>query len=358
MLRVLVFGILLKGAIAQSTQVNEVKEIIESQSGKIRFECLTSQIKSPKVAAKARHAVKLAAEVLENVIALQFQIVIKLDYIKQCAGKRRCIPRFVGNAVPVYQRSDYNSKLSQYPQALLKQTKNYLFSSGTYGGHDMSIEMALDTDFYFPSDYPVNITNQQVDFMPVLIHEIIHGLGMQSRLKLHDMVFEFNDFYNIYISLYPAPFDYYIYDIKTNQSVIATLTALVPYTAPNRRQRFQDLYDAFHGGNRLYFHSIRGKNISLYSEKILAHVSEEYSMTKDDLMLHNTAKGYCITDYILYYTNWHEAPFGPAVLDILASIGYQLKVPDPKRSLQYYYQYKQIHNGIEPPTLPAFIPSQ
>ncbi|KAJ9074249.1 hypothetical protein DSO57_1008513 [Entomophthora muscae] len=359
MLRSLIFGVLILGVTAQSNQASEV-EIIESQGAKVRFECNTQKLGTSEKKAKARHAVKLAAELMENVIAFNSQIKIKLDYILLCEGKENCRPKYFGEATASYSYFVLeNEQFKLYPLALLKQYPEFINMNHTrMSDIDVKIRITLDTEPYFPSDYPTKISRNQFDFIDTLLHEVVHGLGMQSKLWLHTIDYEqFTGQLPNFIVV-PPPFDLHVYDTHTNQTVGTSLSNLAPLSTPNRRQKFDHLLSAFQGGRRLYFRSIRGKNITLDPQYVLSHVAPEYSKTLDELMTSFGMVGSSFTDFIFKFPNWHTSPFGPATLDILATIGYQLKVPDPYKSLQYYYQYKETHNGEDPPSLPAYQPNQ
>ncbi|KAJ9063225.1 hypothetical protein DSO57_1002523 [Entomophthora muscae] len=164
MLRVLVCVVLLVGALEKSSRVNGVIEIIESRSGNIRFECNITNLKAPEKIAKTRHGLKLAAEILENIIALKKRVTIKVDYFSRC-NEQGCHPAeltastYVTNSY-VY---DENNQVTIYPQALVgPYPEPPLYAPKQ---PDFVLELGSDLDFYYPSDYPTPILTIKLIFL-------------------------------------------------------------------------------------------------------------------------------------------------------------------------------------------------
>lgn len=76
-----------------------------------------------------------------------------------------------------------------YPAALLSQLdgQSRTPSTGEFAGFHIKMEFNVNTDFYYGLDQsgPLNMT----DFLTVVLHELGHGLGFQSRVTASGSLF-------------------------------------------------------------------------------------------------------------------------------------------------------------------------
>ncbi|KAJ9061849.1 hypothetical protein DSO57_1016612 [Entomophthora muscae] len=333
-------------------------EVINSEQNKLQFHLSSTNIDKVSYA-KARHAIKLAGVFLENVFDFKNQITFLIRLMAPCKENKQC-PLGLGATGRNFFNVDTKDNITiMYPQALIKQIPELfvLLNKKDMYMFDIEIDFNWDYDHYFPIDYPTPALASQYDFLHMLLHEINHGMGMTSTFLGFSRVYP-KDFQEgseePTFNFYHTVFDQYIYDAVTHQPIAATLKSIEPLSTPNRHSRFENITAPFKTKGRIIFLSILGNNITLDSGETVylsghpSHLSSDYFRIQDDMMLAQCTGGAGIQDFLFNYPNWHFSPYGPAILDIHATLGYTLKVPDPNRSLQYYYWFKRQSKHEEP----------
>ncbi|KAI0243587.1 hypothetical protein L0F63_004193 [Massospora cicadina] len=316
---------------------------------------------------KAQHALKLAAILLENNIAFKRPIKIYVQRVSPCIEEGRCSAHpALGTPTAFYKVNDAFSPYTLYPQALIKQLSKYRSQFAYTDPIDIKIEINWDYNHYFPMDYPRRFNLDQQDFLDLVLHETLHGLGFVSNFKMREFGFVTTTPTSAgpsKVAFMSTIYDWYLYDSVTHVHFASILNegiklnhgtnigAAIDQT--HLTNRYQQITTAALTPNRIIFTSISGQNITLDTGSTPihspSHLSIAYKQTQDDIMNPVATRGRGISSYIHNFKSWHASPFGPKTLDILATIGYQLKVPDPTKSLQFYYQFKLQHAGAEPP---------
>ncbi|KAJ9051519.1 hypothetical protein DSO57_1003870 [Entomophthora muscae] len=270
----------------------------------------------------------------------------------------------------IFQDSETNLTLI-YPQALHKQKfGNKKMNLKT---DDMVIKFDAHFNFYFPMDYHKDQSPCGFDFMKILTHEVLHGLGVYSSLKELNphLISPQQAIRNIKarnVTVYENDFLITLFDRnvvagKTNLSFVSFAKQLrdfgpivtddnqdlelIIYNYPHHRV-LKGLYEA--SKNQLYFRTLTNQKVplvpsSFFSFKPPSHLDEStYANTKDESMVAGSFSGTGLHELFNRDERWTTSPFGPAALEILATLGYKLN-PNPsyEDSLQSFYaQYRKL----------------
>ena len=209
--------------VSSSNAVNGIPEVISaaierqkpknSPSSIKTFSKAKSQILSPQQAFDFRLTCfsvsqELCANVWEGLKVAGAQIASTILIKKQILAIVNLGPYHDGNdyilastdSNSFHYARNANGQLLSYPQALIKQailgTNNVDLSQP-----DMTININSNIKFYF--DHPsTRIEPEENDFQLVIIHEITHGLGMQSKLVFHNRTEPFLSPFIYYVSGY------------------------------------------------------------------------------------------------------------------------------------------------------------
>ncbi|KAG2207665.1 hypothetical protein INT47_011785 [Mucor saturninus] len=142
--------------------------------------------------AKVQAALVSAAYRLSDVLNFRNQIVIKASYYSFCLN--RCSNSTLGWGTPSSQFTlislDEADSNFIYPQALAKQIRAPYTDISSWASYDLAVDInhdiynnEMDSDgiggFYFANDSS-SIEDHQVDLEYVVLHQMIHGLGMLS----------------------------------------------------------------------------------------------------------------------------------------------------------------------------------
>ncbi|GBB84486.1 hypothetical protein RclHR1_11050003 [Rhizophagus clarus] len=146
----------------------------------ITFNC---GIKNDVLCNKAKNAFETAGKILSTVLLINTPIQLNASFLDFCASLGKC-PNgsglvILGGATPArtIPLQDDDGLVRLYPQALVKQFQFEQHPS--FGPFDiMALFNAGGASFWFDGDPP--ITHDQQDFLYVILHEIVHGLGFAS----------------------------------------------------------------------------------------------------------------------------------------------------------------------------------
>ncbi|CAJ0837435.1 17969_t:CDS:2 [Entrophospora sp. SA101] len=116
---------------------------------------------------KAKAALETAGKIISDVIKFTEPIITKTTFKPLGSG---CPSRFIG-----LKGGDGVVRL--YPQPLVKQFG--LATHPEFLPADITLTFSSDYDFWFEDDV-TPITRTQMDFLSVVLHELIHGLGFVS----------------------------------------------------------------------------------------------------------------------------------------------------------------------------------
>ncbi|CAG8790677.1 36641_t:CDS:2, partial [Racocetra persica] len=121
---------------------------------------------------KAKKAFETAAKIINSKIILTTPILVNASFIK--------LPGPLGLATPsrFIPLKDKDGVTRLYPQALAKQFQ--FDTHPEYTKYDITATFNSASDIFWFQDDPSPPTDQQVDFVLVLVHEMMHGLGLLS----------------------------------------------------------------------------------------------------------------------------------------------------------------------------------
>ncbi|KAJ9090022.1 hypothetical protein DSO57_1006724 [Entomophthora muscae] len=329
---------------------------IASEQGRVEWilECTVEKHTCKKVT----DAVRLMSRFIENVIILE-PITIKLKFEKICdlyVGKFKMIAVCeTSHLVRVNENQQ-----TPYPQALYKQNdhneQHYL--------KDYDMLITFD-DYYFPNDYPNTQGMCELDFMLILTHEVLYGLGFASSLHaLTSDIFSpipkvrriMSSETELMVSFLFTEFDNHILNEKNSKPLkhyAAKLRDLGPiHFKPGQDYKnliqnqphykiFKELssssnHDYFNASNNI---KVYLKTSSVFSSMSLSHIdSSTYKNTRDETMMAKSGSGVGLLDLFHDDAKWLTSPFGPKTLAILSTLGYRINPnPDYERSMESHY---------------------
>jgi hypothetical protein len=172
----------------QQKQPNSVKFDSLTQPNNENMFILTFNcgIKNDVLCNKAKSAFETAGKIISSVLLINTPIQLNASFLDFCSSLGEC-PNgsglvILGGATPArtIPLQDDDGLVRLYPQALVKQFQFKQHPS--YGPFDiMALFNAGGASFWFDGDPP--ITRNQQDFLYVILHEIVHGLGFASGWK-------------------------------------------------------------------------------------------------------------------------------------------------------------------------------
>ncbi|RKP07484.1 hypothetical protein THASP1DRAFT_24377 [Thamnocephalis sphaerospora] len=142
---------------------------------------LTCRAKNEEICNKARSSFEMASAIIGNVLVLNEPLTVNATIYPFCAeNSDLCSKEFqlLGGASPARTmlRKDDDGFYRIYPQSLVKQLNHTQHPS--YGSFDISAEFNADGNFWFQEDGAIK--KGQSDFLFVVVHEMIHGLGFTT----------------------------------------------------------------------------------------------------------------------------------------------------------------------------------
>ncbi|KXN71617.1 hypothetical protein CONCODRAFT_78245 [Conidiobolus coronatus NRRL 28638] len=313
-----------------------------------------------------------ASDYLTNIIKFKAPINIQAAFTSFCLNLGECnkINQILGAAqiARYHQLKSDDGKIRLYPQALAKQVSTPP-SSAALNPSDIIAEFNSDAKFYFQSQGG-QIGKDEMDFLLVVSHELVHGLGFATIYNDH-----FNEKPQ---ALFPSPeaavysdgrakisnflesiFDRYVV-VKDGKGSLAAITDVFNgYVTDNKDKMFKDENEAIQNfiqssqyqvaKDLLKTAQVEGSMEFVFDTKIkapfsslvletglkpytpsssLSHVSiKTYADTKDFLMTHEMGSGNSLQKLVssIGSGNWNTAPYGPGLLAMLETIGYNLK---------------------------------
>ncbi|KAJ9078998.1 hypothetical protein DSO57_1001221 [Entomophthora muscae] len=333
---------------------------IASEQGGVEWilECTVEKHTCEKVTG----AVRLMSRFIENAIILE-PIIIKLKFEKICDSYvGRCEMIAMCKTSHLIRVNEENQQ-TLYPQALYKQNdhneQHYLKD------YDMLITFDAYYDYYFPNDYPNTQGICEMDFMQILTHEVLHGLGFASSLHaLTSDIFSpiprvrrvMSSETELMVSFLFTEFDNHILNEKNSKPLkhyAAMLRELGPiYFKPGQDYKTltqnQPHYKIFKELSSIFTHAyfnassnikVYLKTPSIFSSMSLSHIdSSTYKNTRDETMMAKSGSGVGLHDLFHDDAKWLTSPFGPKTLAILATLGYRINPsPDYERSMESHY---------------------
>ncbi|ORX89324.1 hypothetical protein K493DRAFT_340718 [Basidiobolus meristosporus CBS 931.73] len=142
----------------------------------VSFKCTESVV----TCEKAKATFQIAFDILRNVIDFKRTVNVKAAYVNYCEDMDWCHSSLLGYAGPArsIKLNDSDGKRRLYPQALVKQME--LSEVPEFSGVDIQATFNSEARFWFQVD-PNPIKRRQYDFLSVILHELIHGLGFTTQ---------------------------------------------------------------------------------------------------------------------------------------------------------------------------------
>ncbi|KAJ9061161.1 hypothetical protein DSO57_1023290 [Entomophthora muscae] len=317
---------------------------------------------------------------LSNVIQFNTPVTVQASFYSFCNVSNDCSQTQVTLGQAAAARSvalrDNDGQERLYPQSLVKQIK--LTPMPRVSSFDIVAEFNSDANFWFPGSGGTP-SRTQVDFLLVVSHELLHGLGFASA---------YNDYFtdDIPQALTPNPelgrsssgqlavTGFYENVFDRHVSLLGTDMTLSNFTA--QFNEFASKSKVYRSSNELIaaFQSspqyslgqrvlkmattpggmgyLTGKqtpttpNGTLILETSLnpfavgssiSHVAyKPYSNTEEFLMRYEMAPGSSLSSLVQGLGSWGSEPYGPAVVAVLEKMGYPTNEhPDPNIIASY-----------------------
>ncbi|KAL1923811.1 uncharacterized protein VTP21DRAFT_8791 [Calcarisporiella thermophila] len=137
---------------------------------------------SPEQCSSANELLRRAGEIISEVVELKQPVSVNASFFAFCRELSICPERFVtlggaapARVLPAFDSEDGVKRL--IPQALVKQLG--LYQHPQYSQFDIHAMFNSEAPFWFSSS-GTPIQKNQSDFLFVVVHELIHGLGFGS----------------------------------------------------------------------------------------------------------------------------------------------------------------------------------
>ncbi|KAI9297748.1 hypothetical protein K502DRAFT_323133 [Neoconidiobolus thromboides FSU 785] len=329
-----------------------------------------------------------ATSYLSNIIKFKSPVTVQASFYSFCRTNGDCATSQITLGQAAAARSvalkDDDGQERLYPQALVKQMK--LSPMPRISSFDIIAEFNSDASFWFGSG---PLSKNQVDFLLVVSHELVHGLGFASAysdyfsdgnpqvLTPNPEVGRSSSGQLALTGFYENVFDRYVSILGTGQT-FSNYTQQINQFASTKSlyKTSDDLANAFVNSdqysvgqkllsiastaNTLGFQL--GKEVSTASNGILqletslkpfaigssiSHVSKSaYSNTEEFLMRYELAPGVSLNSEVSSLGTWGSEPYGPGLVAVLSKMGYPtndnpnpiVKAQNPSGSISLFTQ--------------------
>lgn len=139
---------------------------------------------------KVKNALQNAGTRIASVLLIQNPIIVSCDFKPFCQGVSNCgLANVLGGAqyASAFEVKNKNGGSFMYPQGLVKNLQ--VDKEIQYGKNDIIAQFNSEHNFYFHDD-GMPISDFQVDFEYVAVHELMHGLGFGSGFLQYSTIFE------------------------------------------------------------------------------------------------------------------------------------------------------------------------
>lgn len=162
--------------------VSGIRGLKEAVAGTGKFVLQFSCPSSDSSCQSAQSTFQQAFTILQSYLVLADDIIVNASMSDLCVTIGQCGSngfQILGGAAP--ERShvllDDDGVKRAYPQALVKQLQ--LSSHPAYSGSDIFAQFNIAAKFHYPDD-PTPMGQGESDFLFVVLHEMVHGLGFTS----------------------------------------------------------------------------------------------------------------------------------------------------------------------------------
>ncbi|CAG8458424.1 3397_t:CDS:2 [Dentiscutata erythropus] len=160
----------------------------DSDMFNVTFTCLAN---NQTLCNKVKNAFDTAGQIITAAIAFKIPVTVNATFTDFCSTLSQCSlssgTLTLGGAAPArtIQITDDDGVQRLFPQSLVKQ-RNFTGGNHTYSAFDIFAIFNSQADYWFEGDGRMKDT--QSDFLFVILHELIHGLGFTSG---------YDDFFNV-----------------------------------------------------------------------------------------------------------------------------------------------------------------
>ncbi|CAG8593586.1 8297_t:CDS:2, partial [Cetraspora pellucida] len=314
---------------------------------------LACNITDQVLCGKVQRAFTSAGQILSDAIIFTQTIRINATFIDICAIYGMCTTssqglegRIIGAAAPARSMviDDGGGVYRFYPQALVKQ-KN-IQNHPEFGPDDIIAVFNSNNISYWFEEDGVDIKSDQFDFLMIILHELIHGLGFSSSFNDHLILINGSDIFSSATSVQAlapyivedsntyhfveAIFDKYMYELPSGPR-ISNITAQMDvfgntqYLTPESFLRAFLLSPQSQYAKQLYLRATTPNSLGLLPDNTnlndaiiletsfvpfsigssISHFSyKTYSNTSDFLMRFATERGISLKQHILNGGNY------------------------------------------------------
>ncbi|CAG8531253.1 2423_t:CDS:2 [Paraglomus occultum] len=321
--------------------------------------------------AKVKNAFDLAGLMLSQTLQLNTAITVNATFLNFCKQMNQCTAGggylTLGGAAPArtIPMKDDDQAVRLYPQALVKQQTSD--PSINFGAYDIVALFNSEANFWFQGDGAIQHT--QSDFLFVILHELVHGLGFTSS---------WDDYINITpealtpdvsitskggqqtIGFTEYAFDKYMVLSQTGQRMSEITAQLNQFSASSGATTVQQFGRAFKNSPQYslavqMFRNATTRNAMVFlpagqsdiSQAVILETSlapyqqgssvshvdyNTYTDTPDFLMRYLQDRGVSLGDAIVQGGNYTGGSIGPKLKLVLESLGYATQDnPNPYR---------------------------
>ncbi|RIA82645.1 hypothetical protein C1645_835036 [Glomus cerebriforme] len=329
----------------------------------------TCGIDDKKLCDNAQKGFESAGQIITSTISFKNPIIVNASFYDFCKTDNQCSNDneiVAGGASPakIITLTDNDGIKRNYPQALVKQLQFERYPD--FGPFDISAKFNSEVNYWFEGDNSP-IKSDQTDFILIVLHEFIHGLGFVSS---------WNDFFNFINpqELTPVPsvaiinsgisfngfieniFDKYLIFLSSGDSITNITTKIntivkekgnfyqspenfiITFKSSTQYQQSQMMLEIAttpfslgflpnNAANNLSNAIILETTLNPFKTgSSLGHVDlKTYANTSDFLMTYIQNSGMTLGDYISISGNYTGGPIGPKLRQVLGTMGYDIK---------------------------------
>ncbi|KAJ9061275.1 hypothetical protein DSO57_1022189 [Entomophthora muscae] len=246
-----------------------------------------------------------------------------------------------------------------FPYALLNQKRT------RKNDFDMTIGILPQDILTMPVDYGSHKSNSIYDVIEVIVHELLHGMGIISYVNSFTEEGSYrgpgynieskNGIYSIYFA--KGIFDKYLYSGGNYMhDIVQSMSKNLPYIKAKvyienipRLSQLKQIGDFITGESYVYFITASNKAVYIKENETvtsLGHLSNmAYHISLDHIMTPSSIPyAYVILNHSLVQ-DWVTAPLGNNTIDILETLGYQKnRFPRRERSQLALYEEMRKYN--------------
>lgn len=170
------------GSVSSTSQASKANGTSSSSSNLFQVD-FTCMVTDQSLCSKVDAAFTEAGQIITSSLTLSVPLIVNATFLDFCTNLGLCQSKTgyltLGGATPartIPLRDDDGSNRF-YPQALVKQFQ--FPNPPSFAQYDIQAQFNSEGDFWFESDGK-SIQPQQSDFLFVILHELIHGLGFTS----------------------------------------------------------------------------------------------------------------------------------------------------------------------------------